>query len=367
MEQQKKLETRHYRVRSTPRSFVGDLPSNRSMTKIGSTKRIVNWDKGSVIDKEKLLVRNNYISNFKLRSRMANNTYSKIDLRTAFQPTSKVGEESERTGINRYQSARESATHIFKFKPRVSVMIQNVIHFSEAKFKLLDKAEIKLIISQITFNIEQMKEKFASAPPFKVLLLYQSVLDRLGAIHEKLKYIFFESKSYIHNRSKANIKRILLLGLFANFKDWLELDENSSFRYPFREGNFDLSFFKNLLTFRILLNEKLNDLQDAKIRTFKDKSQKLINNLNSVYNENMYKTYQVNPQGFPTSKETDYKPKKLEMLAGLGKFIEVDACFGNANSSPNSRFGKSWHHNKKLRMFLNDLALTMSSQYDKLS
>lgn len=105
------------------------------------------------------------------------------------------------------------------------MLIQNPISFADVRFRLLDKAEIKSVVNQVATSIEQMKARFASVPASKVLTVYSTLLGK-SETNKKLKYFFFESKTFIHSRPKLSTKRLLVMGLFFDFKEWLEMDAN---------------------------------------------------------------------------------------------------------------------------------------------
>lgn len=106
-------------------------------------------------------------------------------------------------------------------------------------------------------------------------------------------------------------------------------------------------------------------LQDAKLRRLKAKSQKLISSMNAVVNENMHRNCQVDAHGFPTSNENVCQPRRLEILASLGKLMKTDECLSKPSFSPTSQFSLAWGYNTQLRRFLNNLSVTLTTQYNK--
>ena len=365
MEATKKYSNRSFRVRSSASSFIGHTTSRKSSIEAKPIVKTLKENNMKKNLKDKVYIKNNYLVDSKLRSRYKNNLVGKLNLQIKEISGNERNTRKLATKNLFHKPAKDSIQSPFKFKSSGG-SDQHSMFFEDVKFQIIDKVELKTVISKVTACIQQLKTYYQDTISFKVLSFYQNVLQDVNFTSEKLNYLFFDSKYYIHNRSKLNIKRLLLISLFTDFKEIIEYDEGSYRKNVLKEENFDYQFFQILRKLKVLLKDKLKQLQEDKINVMKNKSEKIIDGLNSVINESIQKTSQINKYGFIKNSGPIYKPKGVGAFNKLGKLMKSEHYFGKPSFSPNAKFSNAWKHNKQFRVFLNDLSTNLRNRYHKI-
>lgn len=365
----KKIETLEgirYRIRSPKNSLVLDSSPHSPGNKFEFRKKTRTPNSLVKFNFESPKRAKNYVLNKSLQAKFSNPTIQRVATNLERESSSDEKYKKDNSKQLIKLANKENSWSAFKFKLVGSVLPQDLLSFHDLNFKIINKDDLKMQISQVTHYLDQLKARYATTASSKVLAVYETVLKEVISSNEKLTYLFFGSKHYVHSRTKINLKRFLTCGLFSNFKETVEYDVRINKKITIREENFDLSFYKSLKKLNNMLKEKLQHLHVGRIQGFRSKSEMLINGLNAVINENVIKKCPVDSKGFIKSKEIPYHSKGFSILKDLGQVMSSGDYFGKPNFSPGTRFNQAWHYNKQLRLFLNDLSMNLGSQYSKI-
>ena len=365
-EKRKNTESRYFRIKLSSPSHLADK-SPKPRTKQARTT--MNCESNFSPKNTSQIVPctgKSFIGNTKIQLRHSDKKFLKNNS-TACKPESTHNFDMKKHSMPITKlKTKESDTSLFKFKYPHSVQTHSSVSLNQMSFKILDKNDLKLQVSQVSYYLDQLKARYSATSSIKVLSVYATLLRDVYTNNEKLNYLFFGSKHYIHNRTKANIKQLLTCGLFLSFEDTVDYDIRINKKVSLKEENFDFQFYKSLKKSKHLLKDKLQKLQTNRIVGFKNKSERLLNGLNSVINENVAKNSPVNSRGLLKTDIQTFQPKGCDNFKDVGKLIESGHYFGKPNFTPGARFGQAWHYNKQLRVFLNDLSTTLTRQYSSL-